>query len=355
MGRTGSAFTLLVALAVPAAGYPQPAPDNRDPRYLGHTSPKYPCEWRPLHGNCQVEGVEWQKRNHSSVRIFVSMRGENSCRRVVYRLEWPNGNVSEQTTYVYGNDAWRIDDFLSVDLPKEQPKFFPVTCEVGYPGRPSGGYPELGPDGQPVAGPPPVVHPNPSIDLIRREGQVIVATYAPYADEDPYPATPNATPTPPRQASTPAAVEKKEDKPSGFSNFMSRWGTTIVGVAAGIIATGKTGADPRAARQIVETLNQQQAAGAGGGDVVASSDGPLSADCEEASKQATAKIAPFTRSHPISAGDSVMNCRNQRAHTSFYESTGSSLQSSCGADHQNVQGFRRLATNSRSAENRVCR
>jgi hypothetical protein len=356
--RRSLVFCSVVAFAAPAGA--QVIEDKRDPRFLGHASPRHPCEWRPLHGNCHIDAVEWQDREHNAVRIFVSGYKADSCRRLAYRLEFPDGTTGEHTAHVYGHDRWVMESYLSGFAPKGQPKVVPLSCEVGYPGRPTGGYAELGPDGKPVAGPPPVVHPNPPVDLVLNPANAFPVSYARAETEENVasssaPRVPEATaPKPEAPRSPPQAAEKKDDKPSGFSSFMSRWGTTIVGVAAGVLASGRAGGDPRPAQQILETLRQQQSGGAGG-DVVASSGEPLSSNCEEAEKQAMDRIGPFTRSQPTSAGDATIMCRNYRAHTSFYESMASSLENSCGADHRSVQGARRQADSYRTQASRTCR
>lgn len=349
-----------IALALPSVAQ---VPDDRDPRNYGHTTPSFPCEWRPLHGNCHVDSIEWQNLNHTTVRIFVNMHKDNSCRRLSYRLAFADGTTSEQTTHVYGNDRWVVDSFLDVNFPKGQPKFLPLTCEVGYPGRPSGGYAELGPDGRPLPGPAPVVHPNPPIELVHMSAPLLVVTYAPWAKDDRADLSPEpqsaARKPPPSSAEGlfGAAIGKS---PEQLEREKKAYDDAV---AAGGRKAAETLAMFNAAAAILGTAGAAMAARSGGGKVDGSSgsnadggvdSGPVSGDCDAAQQEVVSRIERYLPTQRIS-GDVNITCRSYRNLAPFYESQASALGSACGSDHRFVSSLRKQASSYRDMINSTCR
>ncbi len=264
-----------IALATATSGHAQSGRDTRDPAILGHASPPVPCAWRPFRP-CQVLGTEWRNNNFTALRITVSDEGENSCRRVVYRLKYSEDRADEHMSHVYGKDEWMIQDFLDVNPPSTAPQFELVACEVG---------------------------------------------------------TPERAPAPKPEAQ---AAQKKEDKPSGFSSFMSRWGSTIVGVTAGVLASGKVA--PQPAKQILEIMQQQQAGGAsGGGTEIASG------DCAAVEQQVANEIngLPKTGHH----------CDIMRGQRDYYRNRGiPSMESACTGNPRGERGLASLRSSLESTE-----
>lgn len=176
------------------------------------------------------------------------------------------------------------------------------------------------------------VPPADSIRILVSEGHL------PPSELDPAPKPQAAAPLKP--APNPVA-EKKEDKPSGFSSFMSRWGTTIVGVTAGLLASGKVGGDPRAAKQILEVMQQQQqqAGGAGGSENTEIASG----DCAAVEQQVADEINALPKT-----GSS---CSVMSAQRNYYLNRGApSLESACQGNARGERAARTLRNSASELE-----